>query len=162
MHENIYKQDLVLEEVRIVRSTCPFSYTLYNKDFEYDKKCANCEFVKMGYSTNNVWEHFCTWKEYKTKLVEEKTDYDEDDGSGGMPSDTYIKGISCYSCSEKIIHTSGMSGMNHGDTLRCKRCGLRHTYLKWENKNYIFAIPVNHPRLKSVGMIREEHGQLVD
>jgi len=147
MNELIYKQDLLIEEVKIVRSTCPFKHTLYNADFEYDKECATCRFLSMGYSTYNVCEYFCTWKEYETPLIEQSCIDEEDDGSGGMPFSTYLKSISCYRCGKIVTHESGMSGMSHGDNLTCKKCDLKHRYLKWKNDNhYVFAIPINTKR----------------
>jgi len=147
MKEIIHKENLILEEVRLVRSTCPFKHILYNTDFEYDKECAKCKFVNMGYSTSNLWEHSCTWKEYETSLIEQSCIDDEDDGSGSIPFSNYCKSINCYRCGEKVTHHSGMSSISYGDNLTCKKCGLKHRYLKWKNdNNYIFAIPINTER----------------
>ena len=126
-------RDIETETVEIVRSSCPIAPLFHNKDFEYSKKCVNCEFL--------FEPHRCGWDEYKTKLVSKNSYTDEDDGSGGMPSTDYSRKISCAVCSGDIVFSNGYSWFVFGDSKYCPDCGTYHMYLGGSLDDLMFAIP---------------------
>ena len=161
MEEKIHKEQIKTELVTIVRSRCPFMRGLYNDNFEFDKRCRECEFLVTDtiellptlrmktYDTRLTVKNYCVWKEYETELIKKYSESDDDELYGEIPSDIYYKIINCYRCGENVVHTSGMSCFEPGDILECKSCKLKHRYIGYKDSGkpftlgkYIFAIPI--------------------
>jgi len=143
MIEKQFIQDIVTENVLIVRSKCPMDSIVYDKDFEFYKRCISCEF--MAVMTNESMQYACAWKEYITPFIRTSQETDDDD-SYAMPTTDYVKVIKCYHCGAEISEHSGMSMLSFGNVLRCDKCKTPHFYLKSTGKpnfNPIFAIPFN-------------------
>ena len=127
--ERVIETDIV----EIVRSKCPIAAIFCDRDFEYDKKCAKCNFLFAP--------HRCGWDEYETKLVSKSSCTDDDDGSGGMPSTDYARKIYCAVCSGDIVFSNGFSWFGLGDSEYCPDCGTYHMYLRGGRDSLVFAIP---------------------
>lgn len=127
-------RDIETEMVEVVRSKCPIAPLFYEKDFEYGKKCGNCDFL--------FEPHRCGWDEYETKLVRKTSCTDDDDELyGGMPSTDYSRYISCMRCGGEIVFSNGFSWFEFSDKECCPNCGTPHMYLGGGTDGLVFAVP---------------------
>lgn len=124
---------LITETVRIVRTECPIAYVVFNRNFEFDKKCKDCDWC--------IEDIKCGWYIYKTNIVKEHVIHDEDDGTGAMPFDDYYKYIKCYNSGSEIKHHSGYSWFTFGDIIKCKECNTTYMYLGSGDDGLKFGIP---------------------
>lgn len=126
-------RDIETEMVEVVRSKCPIAPLFYDRDFEFDKKCAECDFL--------FEPHRCGWDVYKTNLVRKTSCTDDDDGYGGMPSTDYSRYIKCCKCDDVIQFCSGFSWFNLREKETCEKCGTVHMYLEGSRDGLLFAVP---------------------
>lgn len=125
-------RDIKTEMVEIVRSNCPIAPVFQERGFEYDERCAKCNFLFAP--------HRCGWDEYETKLVSKQSCTD-DDPYGGMPSTGYSRKIQCAVCGGDIVFSSGFSWFGFRDSKYCPECGTYHMYLRGGINDLVFAIP---------------------
>ena len=126
-------RDIETEMIKIVRSKCPIAPLFYERDFEYEKKCARCEFLFAP--------HRCGWDEYETKLVRKTSCTDDDELYGGMPTTDYSRYIKCMKCGAEIRFGNGFSWFGFSDKEACDECGTVHMYLEGSRDGLLFAVP---------------------
>ncbi|MCK4665550.1 hypothetical protein KAU33_02305 [Candidatus Dependentiae bacterium] len=122
--------------VVIVTESCPlniFKVGYLNRKREYEN-CTKCDFF-MG---NNQ----CGYDSYETRLIEHKSETEEDDGSGALPDTEYSWDFKCKNCGHIVHFTSGFSVMSSGDQEKCSKCNTKHRYMGNSNGIYFFAIPI--------------------
>lgn len=126
-------RDIETEMVEVVRSKCPIAPLFEERDFEYNKKCATCDFL--------FEPHRCGWDEYTTKLVRKSSWTDDEELYGGMPTTDYTRYIKCSKCGDEVVFGNGFSWFGFGDKETCEKCGTIHMYLRGSRDSLVFAVP---------------------
>lgn len=126
--------------VTIVTELCPIEVSP-REDFEVEH-CQECPYVIQvnGKPTSHGWQ------EYRTSDVREESEREDEEDS----TTDYYKTIPCAGCGTDVTFYSGYSNLVHGDNEKCPKCGLLHTFLRFEREQqgketvyvHIFAIPI--------------------
>ncbi len=121
------------EIIQVVKDQCPLT-TETLKEFNI-KHCLSCPYLiqKEGVISHG-------WYEYKTAIKERiKTKRND-------PLADYYMTIACANCGFDVPFYSIRCVFISGDKKKCPKCGLRHTFLRYEetkeNSILVFAIPV--------------------
>jgi len=124
-------------EVIMVLSKCPLGiYSVggyLGNDRRYDG-CTSCDFFIKGSE--------CGYELYETRLIEHRSETEEDDGSYALPDTDYIWDFKCTKCGSTIHFRSGFSVLRTGDQERCSKCNTKHRYIENSNGIYFFAVPI--------------------
>jgi len=120
----------------IVTDDCPlniFKVGFLDRKRDYNN-CLKCDFF-MG-------DNQCGYDSYETRLIEHKSETEEDGYPGGMSNTEYSWDFKCKNCGHTIHFTSGFSVMSSGDLEKCSKCSTKHRYIENNNGIYYFAIPI--------------------
>jgi hypothetical protein len=119
---------------KIVDMQCPVKPGIW-KEFDYEQ-CKVC-----SYFIPSEGDGKCCYQEYRTEIREQGVEIEEDPYGADIPN-YYYWTFKCADCGSEIEFCSTYSSFYEGDKAKCSKCGLLHTFLRYEGGAAVFAIPV--------------------